>query len=250
MTNKVMPKHKITLGIIIRSTIFNIIFFIASAIMSIMITATIFLPSIVGIGVAYVWSKASLFLLNHICHIKYHITGLENIPHGTKVIFASKHQSAWETIAYQAFFCPTSFMFKKELLYIPLFGLAILKTGGIPVNRGHGNKKMIADITKKFAQRLKHKNIIVFPEGTRTAPGAAPNYRSGLSFITQNLHACVIPVAMNSGLFWPKGSFLKFPGTIEIRLLPPIYTGDISHLEFQKRLIDSIETAMQSINKQ
>ena len=244
-----MPKRKVSLNIIIRSLAFNTTFFIETAFFSLLSGITALLPSTIGTRIAFCWSHTSLFLLRHICHLDYKITGRENIPTNTHVIFASKHQSAWETIAYQAFFFPTSFMFKKELLYIPLFGLAILKTGGIPVNRGHGNKKMISDLTRKFANRLKSKNIIVFPEGTRTPIGAPPNYRSGLSFITADLPACVIPIAMNAGLFWPKGSFIKYPGTITVKLLPPIYTGNdkLTHLEFQQKLIHSIETAMGEI---
>ncbi len=236
------------ISLIIRSTIFNILFLIGSIILSFSVTIILPLPSKYTTYLAKIWSCYSLWILKHICKLDYKIKGIENIPHNTKVILASKHQSAWETIAYQKFFYPTVFMFKKELLFIPFFGLAIYKTGSIPVNRGHGTRKMIQDLSKKFKNRLTKSNIIIFPEGTRTKPNAKPNYKSGLSLITDNLKdAYILPIAMNSGKFWPKSGFIKYPGTITLSILPPIKRENLSREDFQKLLINSIENEMQKI---
>ena len=236
------------LSLIIRSIIFNILFLFGSLLISASVIITLPLPAICTTRLAKIWSRYSLWALKKVCKLDYEIKGIENIPQNTKVILASKHQSAWETVAYQHFFYPTVFMFKKELLFIPFFGLAILKTGSIPVNRGHGSRKMIQDLSKKFKNRLTKANIIIFPEGTRTKPNAKPNYKSGLTLITDNLKdATILPIAMNSGTYWPKGSFIKYPGTIKMSILPPIKRGNLSHSEFQELLVNTIEDEMKKL---
>ena len=118
----------------------------------------------------------------------------------------------------------------------------MVKTKNIPVNRGHGSKEMIKSLRASFAKRLKKYNVIIFPEGTRTKPGAEPEYKSGLSIIIQALKDVeVIPVAMNSGVYWPKHGFIKYPGTIEVHILPAIKPSEYSRDEFQKKLVDTIE---------
>lgn len=240
---------KATLSIKLKSILFNICFIIISIFFSLLSVFTLPLPRIWTIRIAYSWSCSSLWLLKKICNLNYTIEGLENIPNGKNVIFASKHQSAWETIAYQKFFMPSVFMFKKELTFIPFFGIALLRSGSIPVNRGHGNKHMITDLTNKFKDRLKNFNIVIFPEGTRSLPNSTPNYKSGLSLITQDLKdSYVMPIAMNSGLYWPKHSFVKYPGTIRVKILPPIKTGINDRHEFQNQLITAIEKEMKNLN--
>lgn len=229
--------------LIIRSTIYFVLFMITAIIFCISAVFTSVLPSVVTFTTARIWCRSVMFLLNVCCGLKYKVYGLENIPSGERVIFASKHQSAWETFAYQIFLRPCVFMYKRELAFIPLFGIAMLKTKNIPVNRGHGNKEMIKSLRASFANRLKKYNVIIFPEGTRTKPGAEPNYKSGLSIIIQALKGTkVVPIAMNSGVYWPKHGFIKYPGTIEVHILPAITPSDFSREEFQKKLVDTIET--------
>ncbi len=234
--------------IILRSIFFNISFILWSVVFSLSALFVIALPSSCTVKIAQIWSKFSLILLKYICNIDYHITGTENLPKDKHYIIASKHQSAWETVTFQALFYPSIFLFKKEILYIPFFGLAVYKSGSIPVNRGHGNKKMIMDLIKAFNKKLANKNIIIFPEGTRTLPNSTPDYKSGLSLITKGVKGgIVIPVAINSGKYWPKKSFIKYPGIIEVHILPPIITGEMSASEFQEKLVNSIEDEMKKI---
>ena len=229
--------------LIIRSTIYFILFMITAVIFCVSAVFTSILPSVVTFTTARIWCRSTMFLLKVCCGIKYKVTGLENIPTNEHVIFASKHQSAWETFAYQIFLKPTVFMYKRELAFIPLFGIAMIKTKNIPVNRGHGSKEMIKKLRTSFANRLKKYNVIIFPEGTRTKPGAKPDYKSGLSLIIQGLKDVkVVPIAMNSGVYWPKHGFIKYPGTIEVHILPAIKPSDYSRDEFQTKLIESIET--------
>ncbi len=229
--------------LIIRSMTFFILFIITAIIFCISAVFTSILPSVITFTTARIWCRSVMFLLKVCCGIKYKVTGLENIPNGEHVIFASKHQSAWETFSYQIFLRPCVFMYKRELAFIPLFGIAMVKTKNIPVNRGHGSKEMIKKLRASFAKRLKKYSVVIFPEGTRTKPGAEPNYKSGLSLIIQGLKDTkVVPVAMNSGVYWPKHGFIKHPGTIEVHILPPIKPSDYSRDEFQEKLVNAIET--------
>ncbi len=235
--------------LIARSTIYFILFMITAVIFCISAVFTSILPSKVTFITARIWCRSTMFLLKICCGLKYHVTGLENIPTDKTVIFASKHQSAWETFAYQLFLKPCVFMYKRELAFIPLFGIAMIKTKNIPVNRGHGNKEMIKSLRASFAKRLKKYNVIIFPEGTRTKPGAEPNYKSGLSVIIQALKDVeVLPIAMNSGVFWPKHGFIKYPGTIEVHILPPIKPSEFSREEFQTKLVSAIETEQSKLS--
>ncbi len=246
-SNKIYKKPKLTIGIIIRSIIFNFCYLFLSILFSVSALINMFGKPIYTLYVAKIWSKSSLFLLKHICKLDYKITGMENIPTNTNVIFASKHQSAWETVAYQAFFYPTVFMFKKELLFIPLFGINLLKSGNIPVKRGTTTKSTLKKLQTTFEKKLKSRNIIVFPEGTRTKIGETDQYKSGLSLIVKGLDTTIIPIAMNSGLFWGKKSFIKYPGTIEIYILKGIKTKNMSPKDIQEKLISAIETKMHDI---
>ncbi len=233
---------------VIRSIIFNILFVITTAFFSILATLTIPLPKKTTLYISFFWSYCVIFLLKYICKIKYNVTGRHNIPKNQNVIFASKHQSAWETATYQYILRNCIFMFKKELAFIPFFGLTLIKAGNILVDRGNATKKTLNKLTKRFRETLEYRNIIIFPEGTRTTPNTDVKYKSGLSIITQNIeNKWVVPIAINSGLFWPKHSFLKHPGTVEVHILPPIKTGSLPRDKFQEQLVSEIETEEKKI---
>lgn len=226
----------------LRSLIFNILFILNTAFWSILGTLSLLFPKKVLIFISYMWSYTTLLLLKYICNIRYEVKGLENIPQNENVIFASKHQSAWETIAYPYILKNNIFVFKKELAYIPFFGLTLLKAGNIMVDRGASNKTTLNKLIKKFKKTLKYRNIIIFPEGTRTLPNTTTKYKSGLSIIAHNIeNKYVVPIAINSGIYWPKNGFIKKPGTIKVHILPAIKTGILSKEEFQKLLTQQIE---------
>lgn len=232
----------------IRSAIYFILFMMTAIIFCISAVFTSILPSVVTFTTARIWCRSIMFLLKVCCGITYKVSGLENIPTNEKVIFASKHQSAWETFAFQIFLRPTVFMYKKELAFIPLFGIAMVKTKNIPVNRGHGSIEMIKSLRSIIAKRLKKYNVTIFPEGTRTQPGTTPEYKSGLSVIIQGLKGIkVVPVALNSGVYWPKHGFIKYPGVIEVHILPAINPTDFSRNEFQNKLVEAIETEQKKL---
>jgi 1-acyl-sn-glycerol-3-phosphate acyltransferase len=176
-----------------------------------------------------------------ICNIRLELRGPENIPKGALLV-ASKHQSAWETVTLLSFFDYPTFVLKRELIRIPIFGWCLLWAGMIPVDRDAGKEALaglIARVRKALGQR---RQVIVFPEGTRRPIGAEPDYKLGLVQIYTASNVPCLPVALNSGVFWPRRSFLRHPGTIIVEFLPPIPSG-LPRAAFFRRLQNDLETA-------
>ena len=198
---------------------------------------------------ARLWGKLLLFGLRWLAGIKCEVKGLENLPAQGGYIVASKHQSAWETVAFHALLPSPAYILKKELLYIPLFGWNLLLTGCVPIDRSSGTKAM-RSILEGSEKRLKEKRpVVIFPEGTRTPPGATTRYNPGIGLLYEKCQAPVIPVALNSGYFWAKKAFLKNPGTITIEFLPAMPEG-LDKRQFISELQNRIETACaQMLNK-
>ena len=162
-----------------------------------------------------------LFLLWHLCGLRYRIIGAENIPK-TPSIVLSKHQSAWETLAFQEIFPPQVWVLKKELLRIPFFGWGLAMTSPIAIDRS-AKKKALEQIVEQGKDRLKLGFwIVVFPEGTRIPPGQRGKYRIGGAWLATHTNVPVVPVAHNAGEFWGRNSFVKHPGTITVSIGQPI----------------------------
>jgi 1-acyl-sn-glycerol-3-phosphate acyltransferase len=234
----------------IRSFLFSAAFFLLTFAYCLLAVLFFACPKDWVIAVSDWWSRATITALRVICNMKVEVEGRENVPAGRHVIFASKHQSAWETVAYQHLFGNLVFMFKKELLYIPFFGLMMLKAGNIMVDRGTTTKDGLKKLIKKFRDVLKIRNVTVFPEGTRMLPGAAPNYKSGLGMIASALgDVAIVPVAINSGLYWPRKGWLKYPGTIRVKILPAFLADGLGRNEITRRAEEAIEGGMRSLMK-
>ncbi|MDR2098670.1 MAG: 1-acyl-sn-glycerol-3-phosphate acyltransferase [Rickettsiales bacterium] len=232
----------------LRSFLFSMLFYLASLAFSMLAMFALVLPRRAMLWMARMWSRSSLFLLRSVAGISYRVTGRENIPTGEHVIFASKHQSAWETITYQAILGNCVFMFKRELAFIPFFGLAMVKSGSIMVNRGATTRRGLEKLVARFGRALESHNVVVFPEGTRTKPGAPPAYKSGLAVIASALkEKWIVPIALDSGRYWPKRGFMKRPGTIRVRILPAIRTGSLTRLELAARIEAAIEGGMKDL---
>lgn len=169
------------------------------------------------------WSKIMLFIARHACGLDYRVEGRENLPAQPCVIL-SKHQSAWETLAFQTVFPPQVHVLKRELLWIPFFGWGLAMMSPIAIDRAKGRTalRQLARLGKeRIAQGFW---VVIFPEGTRVAPGTQRKYQSGGAWLAVQTGAPVVPVAHNAGLYWPKNSFLKHPGTITMRIGPAIPT--------------------------
>lgn len=198
------------------------------------------------------WNDAVLILLRNllkwICGLKIEIRGAHNIQN-SPAIYACKHQSALETYILTSYIKNATFIFKKELTHIPFFGWAIALYGSVPVDRSGGSRalKNMLISAKKLLNR--GQSIIIFPEGTRTQPGKTIEYKSGVACLYQNLDVPVIPVATNTGLFWKKNSFLRYPGKIIFEFLPPI-PQDLDKKSFMSKLKNDIETKCYEINNE
>ncbi len=167
------------------------------------------------------WARWQMFLLKHICGLDYRVDGLEHLPAGAAVILA-KHQSAWETIAFQQIFPPQTWVLKRELMWIPLFGWALALLRPIAIDRGAG-RVAIEQVIEQGRERLQSGIwVVVFPEGTRMAPGTRRRYGIGGAALAAESGYPVVPVAHNAGSFWPRRGFLKRPGMIRVVIGPVI----------------------------
>lgn len=167
------------------------------------------------------WSRLVIFLAKLILRIDWQVEGRENLPARPSVILA-KHQSAWETIAFQLIFPPQVLVLKRELLWIPFFGWGLAMMSPIAINRSRG-LAALREIARRGRERLEQGFwVVVFPEGTRVAPGAEREFQPGGAWLACASGALVVPVAHNAGLVWPRNAFLKRPGTVTVRIGPPI----------------------------
>ena len=191
---------------------------------------------------ARLWGILLLFGLRWIVGIKCEVKGKENLPKEGPYIIASKHQSALETIAFHALLPSPAYILKKELRYIPLFGWNLLLTGCVPIDRSSGTKAM-RSILSGSEKRLNQKRpVVIFPEGTRTKPGTSTHYNPGVGLLYEKFDVPLIPVALNTGYFWPRNAFLKNPGTLTIEFLPPMPKG-LEKRAFIQELQNKIEAA-------
>ncbi len=225
----------------LRSLAFNILFYsFLTCILLLGLPALMFHRKYV-FTVARIWCDGSLWLLKHIVGLDVEFRGTENIPTGPCII-APKHQSVWETFALLRFFSDFTFILKRELTWIPLFGLYVLKAEQIAINRTKGREALAEVAEKSKATLSQGRQIFIFPEGTRRAAGAEPNYKFGVAYLyAQNQVPC-LPVALNSGLFWPRRKFLKRPGKVLVEFLPTIPAG-LPRDVFLATLQDKIESS-------
>ena len=231
--------------IFLRSLVFNILFYVFFLLWSLVALPTFVLPRAAMLKVASWWARTNILLMRAICGIKVEFRGVEKIPKGPLIV-ASKHQSMWETISLLRFFEAPFFVVKRELKFIPIFGLFIIKTDMVAIDRSKGGRAMLA-VMRRAEEEVKHgRQFVIFPEGTRTAPGAPPHYKAGIGLIYADCGVPVLPVALNSGLFWPRRTFMRYPGTLVVEFLDPIPPG-LKRDEFLKRVESTIEEATNRI---
>jgi 1-acyl-sn-glycerol-3-phosphate acyltransferase len=227
--------------IVLRAVLFNLVLFGSGAVFLSLALPALLLPRRVTILVGDIWFSFVLAALRLICGISHEIRGRENIP-DTPSIIAAKHQSAWDTFAFVSFIDDGAYVIKQELTRIPVYGWLLAKAYMVPVNRAAG-AKALRDMIKTARSRMADgRHIVIFPEGTRTAPGERRTYHPGVAALYSQLAVPVVPVALNSGLFWPRRTFLKRPGHIVVEILPPIPPG-LPRREFMRRLQSAIEEA-------
>jgi 1-acyl-sn-glycerol-3-phosphate acyltransferase len=187
------------------------------------------------------WCRNMMWLHEKICGVKVEFRGRENIPAGG-IIIAPKHQSAWETMALVTQFPDFTYILKRELMWLPMFGWYLARAEQVAIDRSRG-ANALATATEIASRILREgRQLFIFPEGTRRPVGAPPRYKFGVARIYAAANASCLPVALNSGLFWPKRSFLRPPGTIIVEYLEPIAPGLDAQVFFDL-LQERIETA-------
>jgi len=225
----------------VRSILFNLVFYLNLALLLIVTVPALLMTRHQVIAMAKLWARSSLWLLRVICDVRVEWRGLEKVPSG-KLIVASKHQSLWETFALISVFPDPTFIVKRELMWLPFFGWCMWKAGIIPVDRG-ARSVALAAMTKLAKVELdRGRQLIIFPEGTRRAPGAEPAYKYGVAHLYVETGAPCLPIALNSGLVWPRRSFMRYPGTVRVEMLDVIEPG-IPRQAFFERLQSEIEAA-------
>ncbi|MGE0565517.1 MAG: lysophospholipid acyltransferase family protein [Pseudolabrys sp.] len=227
--------------IFLRSLAFNLAFYLNTAFWLIIAIPTFLMPYWGIVAVAKLWGRSNLVLLRILAGIHADFRGLDKLPPGG-FIAAAKHQSAWDTFALLWMFRDPTFILKRELQWIPLFGWFTIKGRMIPVDRGGGSQALTA-MNQRAHDELAHgRQIVIFPEGTRRAVGAEPRYKYGVAYLYEVGEVPCVPIALNSGLFWPRRTFLRYPGTVIVDVLDPIPPG-LPRDEFFARLQGVVETA-------
>ena len=229
-------------SILIRSVVFNLLFYVNLIVHMIIALPTLALPYPFLRAFIRSYARTSLWLLRVVCGTKVEWRGLEKIPK-TSCIVACKHQSAWETFALYAVLDEPIYILKRELMWIPLFGWYTWKAGLIPVDRAAGLAALARMTARaRLALGAGARQLVIFPEGTRRPPGAEPSYKPGVVHLYRKAGVPCVPLALNSGLYWPRRSLRRLPGTIVVEVLDPIAPG-LDKATFFTRLQSEIETA-------
>lgn len=230
----------------LRSAVFNVALYLSTIVQMVIWTPLYFLsPRKKAWFVPKFWARSSLWLMTVLVGARPRITGVENLPAGS-FILAPKHQSFWDVLAFFPYLDDSLFILKRELRWIPFFGLYIMKQRMVPVDRGRKGKALRDAIALTRIEMKEGRQLIIYPEGTRRPPGAEPAYKWGIAEIYTELGLPVVPVAHQAGLFWPRRKFMRYPGTIHGRFLKPIEPG-LSKEAFMARLIAETEAACDQI---
>jgi 1-acyl-sn-glycerol-3-phosphate acyltransferase len=225
----------------VRAFLFNVLFYVTTVLFLGLGSPLLFGPRSWAMAALALHARTELWLLKTIVGTKLEVRGREKLPKGACLI-ASKHQSAWETFALIPLFRDPAYLMKRELFWIPFHGWFSYKFKMIPVDRDKGPTALRRMLTEAKTRAAAGREIIIFPEGTRRAPGAQPDYKTGVFLLYEALQIPCVPIALNSGLFWPRRSLKRYPGTIIVEFLDPIPPG-LSKREFLPRLQETIETA-------
>jgi 1-acyl-sn-glycerol-3-phosphate acyltransferase len=227
--------------ILLRSILYTAVFYATTALFLVCGSWLLLAPRSWAMAGLKAHAVTCVRLLKWIVGTRLEVRGREHLPAGACLV-AAKHQSAWDTFGLVPVFDDPALVMKAELMQIPLYGWFSAKFGMIPIKRETG-PSALRDMLREAHQRLADgRQILVFPEGTRRQPMAPPDYKPGILMLYDQLKVPCVPLALNSGLFWPRRSLLRYPGTIVVEILPPIPAG-LKRREFAADLEAAIETA-------
>jgi len=231
---------------VLRSLAFALALVLITPPYSLLALATFPLPRMARFRIITGWSRTIVWLARVVLGIRYSVRGRERLPQRPAVILA-KHQSAWETLAFQSIFPPQVLVVKRELLWIPFFGWGLALTSPIAIDRSRGPsalKRMVELGRRRLGQGFW---IAVFPEGTRTRPGERRPYQVGGAWLAVQCGAPVVPVAHNAGLLWGRNAFFKRPGTVTVEIGAPIETQGADPYQLNAAVEDWIESRMAAL---
>lgn len=228
-------------AIFLRSLVYNLLFYLLLMCWILVAIPTFLMPGRAVLIIGKCWARSSIWLMRVVCNTRVEYRGLEKIPSGPLIV-ASKHQSMWETFALLQFFEQPLFIVKRELMWIPFFGWYLKKLNMIGVDRTAGGRALLA-MTRQAGEAVRRgRQLVIFPEGTRRPVDAPPDYKSGIAQIYVDCGVPCLPVALNSGLFWPRRTFMRYPGTLVVEFLDPLPAG-LGRREFIGRVSAVIEDA-------
>jgi len=225
----------------LRSLLFNVGCYVGTAIIAIVGLPLLLAPRRWVVAWSHFWIRFCLGWLRVACRLTHRVSGLENLP-SSPVIIACKHQSSWETLAFALLFPNAAIILKRELLFIPVVGWAMARAGHIGVERGDGAAALRGLVRQAKTALGEGRSILIYPEGTRTPVGSQPPYQVGTAALYRQLGVPVVPVALNSGVFWGRRKFIKWPGVIDVEVLQAIPPG-LDRKTFMATLRERIEGA-------
>jgi 1-acyl-sn-glycerol-3-phosphate acyltransferase len=222
--------------LLFRSLLFYPLFFGSTVVLSLLLVLLGWaLPYPQRCRIAIAWGRFNLWALRVVCGLHYRVSGLEQLP-ATNAVLLVKHQSAWETFALWAILGrPLTWVLKRELMWVPIFGWALAIMQPVAIDRKAG-KRALREVVEQGRQRLQQGRwVVIFPEGTRTAPGERRKYGAGGALLAERSGFPVVPIAHNAGMFWRRRGIGKYPGVVEVKIGPLIETQGLSAGEINQR---------------
>ena len=232
--------------VLLRSTLFALVEVALTIPFALIALATFPLALPTRYRVITLWTRLIVAAAGSICGIRYRVHGAETLPAAPYIVL-SKHQSAWETLAFQLIFPQQVWVVKRELLWIPFFGWGLAMLAPIAIDRASGPRALRQMLDQGRDRLARGCCIVIFPEGTRVEPGGRAEYQPGGAWLAAKTAARVVPVAHNSGEFWRRNAFLKYPGTITVSIGAPIDASGLEPEALNRRVEDWIEGEMQRL---
>ena len=234
--------------LVIRSLIFLLLQIIITPVFAMFALMSFPLARLTRYRIISQWAKMMLPILRVVCGIRHEVRGIENLPKQPCIVMC-KHQSAWETIALQAIFPPQIWVMKRELLLIPFLGWAFIALSAIPINRSSGRDALRQLVTHGKDRLARGLWVVIFPEGTRIAPGERGKYHIGGAWLATHTGTQVVPVAHNAGYFWRKNAFIKTSGTISVSIGKPIQSVSLKPDALNKLVENWIEAEILTLGR-
>ncbi len=238
--------------LLLRSLLFSVGMIASTGGVALLVVVGFFLPFVQRYRLSKLWSRFNIWWLRVTCRIDYQLSGVEHIPDSPDqpVVVMAKHQSTWETMFLHQYLPPMAWVIKRELLWLPFFGWAMALLRPIAINRQAGASS-VKQLIRQGVEHLRAGQwVLIFPEGTRVAPGVRQRYGTGGAVLAARSGCAILPVALNAGEFWPRRGFIKRPGTIQVAFGPLLESSGRSPQELTRQVEEWIEGAMTRIEEE